>query len=111
MMRFSITITLQGGHMMDGYRKISRDEAIEILEGVIDLLKNTDEEVIIYSEVFKDRTNSKRCTVGYGIDLVKQSKSVFFSQMPMMGSMDLVEDIVRSNERKTKNLLFPIAYD
>ena len=111
MMRFSITITLQGGHMMDGYRKISRDEAIEILEGVIDLLKNTDEEVIIYSEVFKDRTNSKRCTVGYGIDLVKQSKSVFFSQMPMMGSMDLVEDRRKPNERKTKNLLFPIASD
>lgn len=108
MMRFSITITLQGGHMMDGYRKISRDEAIEILEGVIDLLKNTDEEVIIYSEVFKDRTNSKRCTVGYGIDLVKQSKSVFFSRMPMMGSMDLVGDIKKSNEYRAKNLLFPI---
>ena len=96
---------------MDGYRKISRDEAIGILEGVIDLLKNTDEAVIIYSEVFKNGTNSKRCTVGYGIDLVKQSKSVFFSRMPMMGSMDLVEDIVRSNERKTKNLLFPISND
>lgn len=96
---------------MDGYRKISRDEAIVILEGVIDLLKNTDEEVIIYSEVFKNGTNSRRCTVGYGIDLVKQSKSVFFSRMPMMGSMDLVGDIKKSNEYKAKNLLFPILDD
>lgn len=96
---------------MDGYRKISRDEAIGILEGVIDLLKNTDEEVVIYSEVFKEGTNSKRCTVGYGIELVKESKSVFFSRMPMMGSMDLVEDKVQHNGRKTKNLLFPMSSD
>lgn len=95
---------------MDGYRKISRDEAIGILEGAIDLLKNTDEEIVIYSEVFKEGTNSKKCTVGYGIDLVKESKSIFFSKMSMMGSMDLVEDRVHYN-CNVKNLLFPMHKD